>query len=132
MKAGWWALGALLVGWAAALFVAPEALRPFCAFICHQRPERSFHLGSVQMPVCARCTGLYVGAALAVPMAMVARSGLASDRARRAVLFAALPTAITWTLEFAGIAAFSNIARFIAAVPLGLAAAWLALGVLRD
>jgi len=34
--------------------------------ICHQRPERSFYLWSHQMPVCARCTGIYVGAAVAV------------------------------------------------------------------
>jgi uncharacterized membrane protein len=132
MKAAWWTLGALLMGWAAALFLAPEALSPFCAFICHQRPERSFHLGSVQMPVCARCTGLYVGAALALPLATVIGSGLASDRARKVFLIAALPTALSWTLEFAGIAAFSNVARFIAAVPLGLVAAWLVLGALRD
>ena len=34
--------------------------------VCHQRPERSFHLHGVQMPVCARCAGLYLGAGLGV------------------------------------------------------------------
>ena len=38
-------------------------------------------------------------------------------------LVAALPTAITWGLEFAGVAGFSNAVRFIAALPLGFAAA---------
>jgi hypothetical protein len=33
--------------------------------ICHQRDERSFHLFAEQFPVCARCTGLYAGAAIA-------------------------------------------------------------------
>ena len=28
--------------------------------ICHQRPDRSFRLWGVQMPVCARCAGLYL------------------------------------------------------------------------
>jgi hypothetical protein len=32
--------------------------------VCHQRPERSLHLFAAQMPVCARCTGIYLGAAL--------------------------------------------------------------------
>lgn len=35
------------------------------SIVCHQRPERSFHLFAVQMPVCARCTGIYAGAAVA-------------------------------------------------------------------
>jgi len=30
--------------------------------ICHQRADRSFHAWGVQLPVCARCTGLYAGA----------------------------------------------------------------------
>ena len=34
--------------------------------VCHQRPERSFHPDGVQMPVCARCAGLYLGAGLGV------------------------------------------------------------------
>jgi uncharacterized membrane protein len=32
--------------------------------ICHQIPERSFHLGDHQLPLCARCTGTYIGVAL--------------------------------------------------------------------
>ena len=28
--------------------------------ICHQRPERSFFFDGHQLPVCARCTGLYL------------------------------------------------------------------------
>ena len=32
--------------------------------ICHQLPARSFHLWSMQMPVCARCAGIYAGAAV--------------------------------------------------------------------
>jgi hypothetical protein len=37
----------------------------FGSAICHQRDERSFHLFAEQLPVCARCTGLYAGAAIA-------------------------------------------------------------------
>lgn len=28
---------------------------------CHQREERSFHIGKYQMPVCSRCFGVYSG-----------------------------------------------------------------------
>ena len=38
--------------------------------ICHQRPERSFHPEGVQMPVCARCFGLYLGGGLGVLAAL--------------------------------------------------------------
>ncbi len=30
--------------------------------VCHRIAERSFHIGSVQLPLCARCTGMYLGA----------------------------------------------------------------------
>jgi uncharacterized membrane protein len=33
------------------------------SLICHQLPERSYHLWAAQMPVCARCAGIYFGAA---------------------------------------------------------------------
>ena len=46
--------------------------------ICHQRPERSFHLGATALPVCARCLGLYAGAAV------VALLMLGADAPRRA------------------------------------------------
>ena len=32
--------------------------------ICHQIPERSLHLAGCQLPLCARCTGTYLGVAV--------------------------------------------------------------------
>ena len=122
------AVGALL--WVAALLAFPAALFPAGRFICHQRPERSFFVHAQQLPVCARCTGLYAGAALAGPLALLSLTTLSSIRARRVLIVAALPTAITWTLEFSGVMPFSNAARFAAALPLGFAAAWLVLSTL--
>jgi uncharacterized membrane protein len=30
--------------------------------VCHQISVRSFHIGNIQLPLCARCTGMYLGA----------------------------------------------------------------------
>jgi Predicted membrane protein (DUF2085) len=44
------------------------------SIVCHQRSERSFFLWGRQLPVCARCTGIYMGAALTVAVLAVRRS----------------------------------------------------------
>ncbi len=70
-------VAAASAAWLAALVAAPMTLArpdaPLSArgtalavhvaggFVCHQLPHRSFHISGVPMPVCARCTGLYVG-----------------------------------------------------------------------
>jgi uncharacterized membrane protein len=106
------------------------------ARICHQRPERCFWIHGRPMPVCARCTGLYASAAIAAPLAWLFASSLSGlsrlsgHRARTIAALAALPTLITWGLEFAGVAHFSNVARAAAALPLGFAAAWLVVSAL--
>ena len=33
----------------------------YTKLICHRIPERSFFIGNHQFPVCARCTGFYIG-----------------------------------------------------------------------
>jgi hypothetical protein len=73
------------VAWAAVLLLAPfVASRPHASdagaafmitvygigsLLCHQLPERSFRVSSAQMPVCARCAGIYFGAAMAAIVA---------------------------------------------------------------
>ena len=136
--------GALL--WAGTLLLAPFALQrgagvsmasaliyQGASLICHQKPERSFHLAGIQLPVCARCTGLYLSGAAG---AIVAWSGWrrrpAMPRATRTALaLAALPTALTFALEFAGLAHPSNVVRAVAALPLGAAAGWIFVRSLR-
>jgi uncharacterized membrane protein len=43
--------------------------------LCHQLPERSFFFGGLQWPVCARCTGIYLGLALALAALFLAYRG---------------------------------------------------------
>ena len=44
------------------------------AILCHQQPARTFHAWGTQLPVCARCLGLYGGAALGATAVVGARS----------------------------------------------------------
>lgn len=58
-------VGLLSVGWL--LNTPPGLLGKADAIgyaVCHQIDVRSFHLGERQMPLCARCTGMYLGAML--------------------------------------------------------------------
>jgi uncharacterized membrane protein len=135
-------LTAAAVVWAVLIVAAPvalhsrTALRPVSMLyasssrICHQRPERSFSIAGFQMPVCARCSGLYVSAAAGTLLAWPRRRRTA--RMPRGLLFAAaLPTAITFTLEVIGVMRFSNVLRTLAALPLGACAGWLFVQMLR-
>jgi uncharacterized membrane protein len=138
-RVGIWVLGLASWLWVLAILAAPLAAdspHRTLAFsaavvyaagsnVCHQRPDRSFHIAGHKMPVCARCTGLYVSAAAALPAALLLAVPLSAPRARRILLLAALPTALTWGLEYAGVMAFGNMTRAVAALPLGWAAAWL-------
>jgi uncharacterized membrane protein len=46
--------------------------------VCHQIPERSFILGGRQLPLCARCTGTFLGALLGVIAMLLLRRQRAS------------------------------------------------------
>jgi uncharacterized membrane protein len=137
--------GLLLVAslsWAAALLAAPHAtttdgpVRVAAAFtylgagyICHQRPERSFHLDGHPLPVCARCTGLYLAAPFGLVGALFMRRRRTADdrtyrRWRAVIVAAAIPTIVSVGLEWiAGPGLSSNISRALAALPLGAALA---------
>ena len=137
----------LIVGlWVAGLVAAPlpgssdDGLRPLLAagmyaagaMVCHQRPDRSFHLAGAQLPVCARCLGLYVGGLLgAIAWVIAAGPGTTrSDRVQRVlqptvlrwvVAWAALPTVVTVITASLGWWDPANAPRALLAVPLGIA-----------
>jgi len=163
MRIAAWALAAAAVLWAASLPVAAYAasqssgrspsgffalgIYTMGSFICHQRPERSFHLWSVQLPVCARCVGIYLGASIAATAAVVGAElgrpnvdprpnveGRASSAptsestvAQRImiVLVAALPAIATLVYEWLSGVAPSNTVRAATGVILGMVTAWL-------
>ncbi len=109
------------------------------ARVCHQQTDRSFHVHGRPLPVCGRCTGLYVAGAIGLLLVPVGRrprldpgaprmpawwpAGL--DRRAGLLAAAALPTALTWGLEFAGMWQPGTPIRAISALPLGLTTGWL-------
>jgi hypothetical protein len=133
-------LAATAVWWVALVVAAPLALAHGYALlptivyeaaglICHQRADRSFHLAGVQLPVCARCFGLYASGAAGAVAACFAglshTSRITSRFATRAIAAASTPTAATLLLEWSDLLHPSGRARAIAAAPLGMLAGWL-------
>jgi uncharacterized membrane protein len=120
------------------------------SFICHQRPERSFRLSAMPLPVCARCTGIYAGAAITALVTVLHRvrpgaprltrdaapsmkvgeaAGLTPARARAVLAAAATPALITLIYEWAGGAPPSNELRGLSGIVLGCGVAWTLLKV---
>lgn len=84
------------------------------SFLCHQIPERSFHLSGHQFGVCSRCTGLYAGFAVAALVYPLARSLSRTDTPSRVwLILAALPLAIDFSLTYFGIWQNTHLSRFL-------------------
>lgn len=135
------ALTCAAVVWAAAVLLVPmrgrgdvPLLAPLVygagALVCHQRPERSFHIVGSRLPVCARCAALYLSGAIGV-LAGWLGGARAPRRPGARLVASALPVALTVMLEWAGAAAPGNLVRAVSAVPLGGMAGWLFVRMLR-
>jgi uncharacterized membrane protein len=103
------------------------------AVVCHQKPDRSFHTAGRSWPVCARCAGIYLGAAAAALLLVwagprPAGPARAVDRrsTHRVLAFVAvLPTAATLAWEWTMGVVPSNATRALAGLPVGLLVSWL-------
>lgn len=118
------------------------------SLVCHQLPERSWRLWTAQMPVCARCTGIYLGAAVAaviqgargfqtsVTRGFARRSpqrlALRVGSARVLLALAALPSLATLVYEWTTGVMPSNALRFAAGIPIGVVVAWLIVSAAED
>ena len=103
------------------LFVhSPElalALQRAFALVCHQQPQRSFVLFGGSVAVCARCLGIYLGAAAGL-MVRVSRRV-----AWRWLIAAVAINLVDWLAEFAGVHGNWMGARFALGLLLGAVAA---------
>jgi uncharacterized membrane protein len=99
------------------------------SLICHQRPERSFFIDGHQLPVCARCTGLYLSGAIGFAGWLVLKGvrgwgRIVVDPRRAAWVFmmAAIPTALSLAAATLGVWDGANLTRALLALPLGTVA----------
>jgi uncharacterized membrane protein len=84
------------------------------SFVCHQIPERSFHLAGPQFAVCSRCTGLYAGFAVAALVYPLARPLQSTDTPSRIwLILATLPLAIDFALGYFSIWENTHLSRFL-------------------
>lgn len=99
-------------------FVGFELQRAF-ALVCHQHPDRSFWIFGAPVAVCARCLGIYSGAAIGMVL-----------RTSRSVAFQLLATAAAFNIfdaigELVGLHGNWVTARFVLGLLLGAAGALL-------
>lgn len=133
-----WALAIPITPLAAALWpVGAALLYAVGALVCHQQPERSFHADGHQWLVCARCSGLYLGAAAgAVAAWAFQRRHPDATWSRMAVIrslqLVAVPTALTVVTAWIGLGDPSNLWRAALAAPLGLIAGAAAIALVAD
>ena len=136
----------MAVTWLLLILIAPLLWLPAAgvmyaagSFICHQLPERSFHIDSSQLPVCARCVGIYGGGAFGSVMGASAvvrrwtfegRPLLVRSRRWTWTAIAAVPTIATFVLEWGFGWPISNAVRAVAALPLGAAVAFVVVSAL--
>jgi uncharacterized membrane protein len=123
------------VAWFVLLIVTPllppplsGALYAAGSLICHQRPERSFHIAGAQLPVCARCIGIYGGAAIGAIVAL--RAGRVRHP-RGLVLLAVLPAVVSLVVEWTGVGRPSNAVRAATGVIAGAVIAAVVLATLH-
>lgn len=84
------------------------------SFLCHQLPDRSFHIEGHQFAVCSRCTGLYVGfalTALAYPLIRPIRA--TTTPALIWLILATVPLLVDFSLGYFNIWANTHASRFI-------------------
>lgn len=87
---------------------------------CHGIPERCLYLRNVPMPICARCTAIYIG--LIVSFAVFLIVPRMTERFARMILYAAaIPMAIDGLTQLAGLRVSTNTLRLETGLILGIA-----------
>ena len=108
--------------------VSSDMVYAVASRVCHRIPARSFFTHGEQWPVCARCSGLYLGAPFGAALGLVVLRRVRRSALLSVLLIASAPTAVAWVLEAASIVPISGGMRMVAAAPLGAAVVFVLLG----
>lgn len=131
-----WLIGSAVVFvWVSLIPIAPVAkinglaaiatpIYHFFAYICHQLPERSFHIGSEHFGVCSRCFGVYFGLFLGFAVYPLWRTIDDVEPLARFWLFLSLiPIVVDWSLTMFGVWENTQVSRLVTGLILGFACA---------
>lgn len=84
-------------------------------FFCHQLPERSFFIKGHQFPLCARCTGIFLGYILGIPYILFVKNINVIIG-----LILMIPLLIDGTGQYLGYFVSTNNRRFITGILAGI------------
>lgn len=131
-----WIIGfSVVFVWVFAILLAPAAaanslesvsnpIYSFFSYLCHQIPERSFHIESHAFAVCSRCFGVYFGLLAGFIIYPFFFKLENTEPLPRVWLFLSLvPVSIDWLLGVFGIWENTYLSRFSTAMILGVACA---------
>jgi uncharacterized membrane protein len=129
----WMLAVALTALWVLLIVLAPIAesagsgsvsspLYKFFGYICHQLPERSFHLDAHKFAVCSRCFGVYFGLLVGfVIYPLWRRLDDIEPLSRFWLILSLIPIGIDWSLGIFGIWENTHLSRFVTGLILGTA-----------
>lgn len=103
-----------------------KAMRLGAACGCHQRPDRSFFIGSYQFPLCARCTGVAAGEAVAFILLMFR---YIISPVSSVILLGIM--GLDWFVQYKGILGSTNVRRFITGIMGGLGISFIYINIIR-
>lgn len=92
---------------------------------CHQMPERSFFIKKMQFPVCARCTGVFLGEVLGIIFFRVGEISIFIAMGMCGIML------LDWFIQFMNIYQSNNIRRLFTGLLCGYAFANFILKFLR-
>ncbi|MBK6750655.1 MAG: DUF2085 domain-containing protein [Acidobacteria bacterium] len=131
-----WAVGlAVVLAFVLLIVAAPVAkangladfstpLYHFFSYICHQLPERTFHVAGEPFGVCSRCFGVYFGLFAGFVIYPLWRNIADIEPLPRFWLFLSMiPIGIDWSLTVFGIWENNHVSRFVTGLILGAACA---------